>query len=98
MRFDQLKPNIIVRGPIFPEPVQIIVLMKMGSSIKLVGKGMVTGRVHDPVLDQNQVATLEATPDTLVYDGDAQRFRLGVEALRLGLAYEYDPFFALSIA
>ena len=23
-----------------------------------------------------------------------QRFRLGVEALRLGLAYEYDPYFA----
>jgi superfamily II DNA or RNA helicase len=98
MRFDQLKPNIIVRGPIFPEPVQIIVLVPMGSSIKLVGKGMVTGRVHDPVLDQNQVGTLEATPDTLAYDGDAQRFRLGIEALRLGLAYEYDPYFALSIA
>jgi hypothetical protein len=28
----------------------------------------------------------------------AQRFRLGVEALRLSLAYEYDPYFSLSIA
>jgi hypothetical protein len=26
------------------------------------------------------------------------RFRLGVEALRLALAYEYDPYFSLSIA
>ena len=26
------------------------------------------------------------------------RFRLGIEALRLGLAYEYDPYFSLSIA
>ena len=32
------------------------------------------------------------------FDGDPHRFRLGVEALRLGLAYEYDPYFSLSIA
>ena len=25
-------------------------------------------------------------------------FRLGIEAMRLGLAYEYDPYFSLSIA
>ena len=32
------------------------------------------------------------------FDGDPMRFRLGVEALRLALAYEYDPYFSLSIA
>src|SRR5439155_32892 len=31
-------------------------------------------------------------------DGDASKFKLGVEAARLGLAYEYDPYFSLSIA
>jgi SNF2 family DNA or RNA helicase len=70
----------------------------MGRSIKLVGKGLVTGQVHEPILDAAQIATLEATPETAPFDGDPQRFRLGVEALRLGLAYEYDPYFALSIA
>jgi len=29
---------------------------------------------------------------------DPERFRLGVEAARLGLAYEYDPYFSLSIS
>ena len=42
--------------------------------------------------------TLETTPDTEPFDGDPLRFRLGVEAMRLGLAYEYDPYFSLSIA
>jgi superfamily II DNA or RNA helicase len=98
MRFDQLKPNVIVRGPIFPEPVQVIISIPMGTSVKLVGKGLVTGQVHEPILDANQVATLEATPEKAPFDGDPQRFRLGIEALRLGLAYEYDPYFALSIA
>jgi hypothetical protein len=33
-----------------------------------------------------------------VRSGDPAWFRLGVEALRLGLAYEYDPYFALSVS
>jgi superfamily II DNA or RNA helicase len=98
MRIDQIKPNVVVRGPLFPEPVQVIVSIPMGTSIKLVGKGLVTGQVHEPILDAEQVATLEAAPENSPFDGDPQRFRLGIEALRLGLAYEYDPYFALSIA
>ena len=94
----ELKPNVIVRGPIFPEPVQVIVSIPMGKSVKLVGKGLVTGQVHEPILNVDQVATLESAPEKAPFDGDPQRFRLGIEALRLGLAYEYDPYFALSIA
>jgi hypothetical protein len=44
------------------------------------------------------VASLVAASEKTAFDGDPQRFRLGVEAFRLGLAYEYDPYFALSIA
>lgn len=74
---DQLKPNIIIRGPIFPEPVQVIVIIPMGTSVKLVGKGLKTGKVHEPILDTAQLATLEATPEKEPFDGDAGRFRLG---------------------
>lgn len=38
------------------------------------------------------------SPKDAPFDGDAQPFRLGVEAQRLGFAYEYDPYFSLSIA
>src|SRR5271170_8528063 len=98
MLLEQLKPNIIVRGPIFPEPVQVIVAIPMGTSVKLVGKGLNTSRVYEPILTPDQLAALETTPDTEPFDGDPLRFRLGVEAMRLALAYEYDPYFSLSIA
>lgn len=98
MKIDDLKPNIIVRGPIFPEPVQVIVAIPMGDAVKLVGKGLQTGQVHEPILNAEQLAVLTATPDKSLFDGDARRFRLGIEALRLALAYEYDPYFSLSIA
>ena len=70
----------------------------MGDSIKLIGKGLRTGQVHEPILSPEQLATLEATPEIEPFDGDAGKFRLGIEAMRLALAYEYDPFFTLSIA
>jgi hypothetical protein len=98
MLLDQLKPNIIVRGPIFPEPVQVIVAIPMGTSVKLIGKGLNTNQVHEPILSAEQLAQLVSTPEKEPFDGDPLRFRLGIEALRLGLAYEYDPYFSLSIA
>ena len=98
MKKEDIKPNIIVSGPFFPELIQIIMVVPMGDSIKLIGKGLTTGKVHEPILSSDQLSKLEATPEKEPFDGDPSRFRLGIEALRLGLAYEYDPYFSLSIA
>lgn len=98
MPWVRLKPNTIVRGPIFPEAVQVISTVPMGDSVKLIGKGLSTGQVYEPILDANQLSTLEISPEKEPFDGDSARFRLGVEAMRLAIAYEYDPYFSLSIA
>src|SRR6516164_5980036 len=98
MQADELKPNITVYGPLFPEPVQVIVTLPVGSGVKLVGKGVRSNTVYEPILSQDQLGLLTASPASEPFDGDASRFRLGVEAMRLGLTYEYDPFFSLSIA
>ncbi|MEQ8191416.1 MAG: helicase, partial [Candidatus Eremiobacterota bacterium] len=98
MLIQDLKPNSIVHGPLFKEPVQVSVITPMGSSIKLIGKGLNTGGFYDPVLSEEQVGSLFSTPEKEPFDGDPVNFRLGIEAMRLGLAYEYDPYFTLSIA
>jgi len=98
MRLDELKAGTILRGPIFPEPVQVMLVTPMGTSAKIIGKGLTTGKLHDPILTADQLTLLEATPEKEPFDGDPKRFRLGIEALRLALAYEYDPYFSLSIA
>jgi len=98
VKFDQLKPNKVLRGPVFPEPVQAIVVVSMGDAAKLIGKGMTTGKLYEPVLTADMLALLETTPDTQPFDGDPHKFRLAIEAMRLQLAYEYDPYFSLSIA
>src|SRR6266487_4196406 len=94
----ELSPNRIVRGAIFPEPVQILVVVPIGDSLKLIGKGINSSRVYEPILSAQQIAALESSPTSCAFDGDPQKFRLGVEAMRLSLAFEYDPYFSLSIA
>jgi superfamily II DNA or RNA helicase len=98
MQLSDIKPNVIVQGPIFPERVKVITTIPMGDSIKLVGEGMETGKVHQPILNEDQIAQLEVSSEKEPFDGDPVKFRLGIEAMRLGLAYEYDPYFSLSIA
>src|SRR5260370_28254772 len=70
----------------------------MGNVVKLLGTGLKTGQFYDNILAADQIAMLEASPELTPFDGNARHFRIGIEALRLGLAYEYDPYFALSIA
>ncbi len=95
---DNLKANAIIYGPLFHEQIKVIVVVPMGDVIKLVGKGLETGQVYEPVLNDDQLAKLEIIPEKEPFNGDASRFRLGIEAMRLKLAYEYDPYFSLSIA
>lgn len=96
--FEELSPGAVVRGPLLPEPVEVITTIPVGESVKLLAKGLRTGQVHDPILSEAQVSQLTISPATEPFDGDPVRFRLGIEAERLGLAYEYDPYFSLSIA
>ena len=92
-----LKPGVIIRGPMLPEPVEVLVVAPVGDSIKVTGAGQKTGQVHQRLLTAGQLALLEAMGQE-AFDGDPLHFKLGIEAARLGLAYEYDPYFSLSIA
>ena len=66
---DKLKPNVILRGPIFPELVQVVMVAPMGEVIKLIGEGLTTGKLYDPILSSRQLATLEITPEEETFDG-----------------------------
>ena len=98
MNVGDLRQNVTVYGPLFPEPVQVIVTMPMGDSVKLIGKGTRTNRVYEPCSASSNLANSKLLRSKSRSTGTLPGFRLGVEAMRLGLAYEYDPYFSLSIA
>jgi superfamily II DNA or RNA helicase len=83
---------------LFPEPVEVIMTVSLGDSVKLIGTGVKSNQTYQPILEDVQIRLLEMNPEKEPFDGDARKFRLGVEAMRLGIAYEHDPYFSLSIA
>lgn len=98
METQELQSGMIVRGPLFPEPVELIDVAPFGDQIRMTGRGIESNQVYDPILDRLQVAQLEVTSGDQSFDGNAVNLRLAVEAVRLSLAYEFDPYFALSVA
>ncbi|MDR7444800.1 MAG: helicase-related protein, partial [Armatimonadota bacterium] len=95
---NDLQSGAIVEGEVFPEPIRILLVQPFGPNLRVGGQGLRTRQYHERLLTPEQVGRLRIIPAEAPFDGDAHRFRLGVEAARLGLAYDYDPYFSLSIA
>jgi hypothetical protein len=57
MNASDLKPGIIVRGPVLPDPVEVLVVTPLGDVIKIEGAGHKTRQVHQRVPRLEAVAT-----------------------------------------
>jgi superfamily II DNA or RNA helicase len=95
---NSVRPGTIIEGDVLPEPMRVVLVESIGPSLKIGGQGLRTKQYHERLLSPDQVHSLKVIPAEAPFDGDALRFRLGIEAARLGLAYEYDPYFSLSIS
>jgi superfamily II DNA or RNA helicase len=95
---NDISPGAIVRGALFPEPVEIVTTTAVGTGLKIVGIGHHSNQAYQRILSDEQIALLELDSSIPDFLGDSHRFRLGIEAMRLQLAFEYDPYFSLSIA
>jgi hypothetical protein len=93
----QLRQGITISGPFIPEPMEVLPVIAFGTSLKGIGRGAKTGRSYDTVRSPEQIAQPKVSAEGEPFDGSAQHFRIGVEAHRLGLGYDYDPYSSLSI-
>src|SRR4051812_12572036 len=70
MTHDEVRVGTIISGPLLPEPIELLAVVPLGDSVKLIGKGLKTGLVRDPVLSQAQLAQLRSLPPRESFDGD----------------------------
>jgi hypothetical protein len=54
--FDPLVAGAIVRGAMVPEPVRVLTVAPFGASVKLVGLGLESQLVYQPVISAEQAA------------------------------------------
>jgi superfamily II DNA or RNA helicase len=60
--------------------------------------GLQTERFRNVTLTAEDLGKLQINDPTSRFDGDGKLLRLGIQAYSLGIAYEFDPYFGLSIS
>ena len=94
-----LRAGQTLTGPIFPEPVRVETVRPSGPGAWEAGVvGLRSERFRRVALTAADLESLTAADDARAYDGDGRRLRLGLQAHVLGIAYEFDPYFGLSIS
>src|SRR5215469_15784971 len=89
----------VVTGTLFSEPMRVETIRESGPGTWVVGlSGVKTERFRKVTLTSADLQQLQIQKPHFTYDGDGQVLRIGVQAYSLGIAYEFDPYFGLSIS
>ena len=90
--------NVLV-GSLFNEPMRVETARWDGDGAVVVGLvGTKSERFRSVRLTTAEIDALTILNTTASFDGDGKLVRLGLQAYSLGIAYEFDPYFALSIS
>jgi hypothetical protein len=93
------KEGQLLVGPLFNEPMLVETVRPGGVAVWTAG--LVGNRTHQfrrVQLSENDLGLLRIVETSRSFDGDPQLLKLAVQAYALGIAYEFDPYFGLSIS
>ncbi|HOE12821.1 MAG TPA: helicase-related protein [bacterium] len=94
-----IQEGCIVIGPLFNEPMRVETLHDNGEGSWTVGLvGTKSDRFRKVTLTVQDLERLSILDAGFIYDGNGQVLRLGLQAYSLGIAWEFDPYFGLSIS
>lgn len=89
----------ILTGPLFNEPMRVETVQANGPASWVVGLvGTHSERFRKVTLTADEFKRLTVLDARHSFDGDGRLLRLGLQAYALGIAYEFDPYFGLSIS
>ena len=86
-------------GSLFNEPMRVETVKPVNGDTWSVGLvGVQSERFRSVTLTASDLQKLTIQETTCSYAGDSELLRLGLQAYMLGIAYEFDPYFGLSIS
>ena len=94
-----IQPGQRLTGPLFDEPMRVETVRAQGAGTWTAGLvGTRSERFRRVTLEPDDLAQLTVDDPVPTYDGDGELLRLGIQAWSLRVAYEFDPYFGLSIS
>ena len=99
LRDDIVKAGQLLSGPLFNEPMRVETVRPNGPDAWVLGLvGVSSERFRSVTLTRRDLESLAIQELVRTYDGDGRLLWLGLQAYSLGIAYEFDPYFGLSIS
>lgn len=94
-----IKEGQILIGALFNERMRVETIRANGSDSWVAGLvGTQSERFRKVTLTSKDIEALTIIDSQFSYSGDGNILRLGIQAYSLGIAYEFDPYFGLSIS
>ena len=94
-----IREGQVLTGPLFSEPMRVETVRPNGPGVWVAGLvGQRSEQFRRVTLTSGDISNLTIAGSALTYDGDGRLLRIGLQAYSLGIAYEFDPYFGLSIS
>ena len=94
-----IREGQILTGPLFSEPMQVETVRSNGPNVWVAGLvGQQSEQFRRVTLTSDDISNLTIADSALSYDGDGRLLRIAIQAYSLGIAYEFNPYFGLSIS
>lgn len=98
-KIDEISTGQIISSSLFSEPMRVETVQSGGSGIIVLGLvGTKTNQFRKVNLSETDLENLTIYSSNYTYDGDGRLLKIGIQAYSLGIAYEFDPYFGLSIS
>ena len=93
------QPGQILKSNLFSEPMRVEIAIQVGIGTWRLGLvGTLTEKFRSVTLSADQLPLLQFIEPAQSFNGDGNLLRLGLQAHSLGIAFEFDPYFGLSMS
>lgn len=96
MKPEDLKPGIVIVGPMWPEPISIKNVEYRGDYVRLVASTTLSNTHIDQMIPSRELDNIGIQTVTTDFSSDAWKIFLALEAKRYRFASIYDPLLAMN--
>ena len=93
-----IKPGSIIKGPNWPEPVEIKFVEETGEYIHIVGATTISGNHIDQLIPTAELLSYSVEEIKSYFSEEPWKLFLSLEAIRYRFASLYDPLLAMNIS
>lgn len=95
----KIESGQILEGDLFSEPMRIVTVIAEEEGSWTIGLvGLRTEKYRTVHLTSADLQKLKLRQPAFSFDGNGEKLRLGLQAYSIGIAYEFDPYFGLSVS